>query len=97
VFSILQQFCHLMLENVVRMKLFIWPFLSHYDKNSVKDNTVWKNVIYSITNHDIDMKIQYNMDPCMAHIFVTVNFSEKCLFMGVIFIFRRQDRSGISR
>jgi hypothetical protein len=76
-----------MLENVVRMKLFIWPFLSHNDKNSEKENTVWKNVIYSITNHDIDTKIQYNMNQYMAHIFVTVNFSEKCLFMGVIFNF----------
>ncbi len=96
-YSILQQFCYLMLENLVRMKLFIWPFLSHYDKNSIYKNTVRKNAVYSITNHDIDMKILNNMNQYMAHTFVTVNFSEKCLFMGAIFNFGRQDRSAISR
>ncbi len=73
-YSILQQFCYL-LENVARMKLFIWPFLSSYDKNSVKKTTVWENVVYPIPNHDIDMKIPNNMKQCMAHIFVIVNFS----------------------
>jgi hypothetical protein len=41
-YSILQQFCYLMLENVVRMKLFIRPFLSHYDKNCFKKNGLEK-------------------------------------------------------
>ncbi len=36
------------------------------------------------------------MKQSMANIFVKVNFSEKCLFMGAIFNFWRQDRSGIS-
>jgi hypothetical protein len=49
-----------MVENQVRMKLFIWPFLSHYDKNSIK-NTVWKNAVYSITNLGIDMTILINI------------------------------------
>ncbi len=57
-----------------------------------KKNTVGKNLVYSITNHDIDMKINSNMNQCMAHIFVTVNFSEKCLFMGVYSIF--EDKIG---
>jgi hypothetical protein len=48
-------------------------------------NTVSKNVVYSITNQGIDLKILINIKKCMAHIFVTVNFSENCLFMGVIF------------
>jgi hypothetical protein len=85
-YSILQQFCYLMLENLVRMKLFISPFLSHYNKNS-KKNKVWKNSVYSMTNHDIDMKIINNMKQSMVQIFVTVNFSEKCLFMDAIFNF----------
>ncbi len=85
-YSILQQVCYFKLENVVRLKLFIWPFLSHYDKNSIK-NTVWKNVVYSITNHEIDIKIPNNMKQRMTYIFVTVNFSWKCLFMGAIFNF----------
>jgi hypothetical protein len=33
------------------------------------------------------MKILNNMEQSMANIFVTVNFSEKCLFMGAIFNF----------
>ncbi len=33
------------------------------------------------------MKIVDNMKHSMANIFVTVNFSEKCLFMGAIFNF----------
>ncbi len=69
------------------MKLFKWPFLSHYNKNSKKNITVCKNAVYSITNHGIDMKILNNIKQCMAHIFVTVNFSENCLFMGAIFNF----------
>jgi hypothetical protein len=52
-----------------------------------QENIVWKNAGYSITNHDIDRKILNNMKKSMANIFVTVNFSEKCLFMGAVFNF----------
>jgi hypothetical protein len=36
-----------------------------------KKNTVWQNAVYSINDPDIDLKIQYDMKPSMAHIFVT--------------------------
>ncbi len=60
-------------------------------------NTVWQNLINSITNHDVDLKFLRDMNCCMAHIFVTVNFSEKSLFMGATFSFRIQVRSEVSR
>ncbi len=60
-------------------------------------NTVWKNWINSITNQDIDLKFLRGMTCCMAHIFVTVNFSKKCLFMGATFRFWIQVRSEPSR
>jgi hypothetical protein len=49
-------------------------------------NTVWQNLINSITNQGIDLKFLRGMD-CWRTLFVTLNFSEKCLFMGAIFSF----------
>ncbi len=40
-----------------------------------KKKTVWKNVVVSRTNHDIDMKILNNMKQSMAHIFVAVKWN----------------------
>jgi hypothetical protein len=51
-------------------------------------NTVWQNLINSITNHGVDLRFLRDMNCCMAPIFVTVNFSEKSLlFMGATFSF----------
>jgi hypothetical protein len=51
-YSILHQFHYLMENNLVRMKLFIWPSLSQNDNISIKKK-VLQNTIYSVTNVDI--------------------------------------------
>jgi hypothetical protein len=81
----------------VRIKLFILPSLWHNDNISVKKNMVWQNTIYSITNQGIDLEIPRHINWSMAHIFVTVSFSGKCLLMGATFDFLRKVRSGPSR
>ncbi len=86
-----------MLNTFVRTKLFRRLSPSHNDNISRKENTVWQNVINSITNQDIDLKFLRDMNSCMAHIFVTVNFSEKFLFMGATFSFCIKVRSEPSR
>jgi hypothetical protein len=58
---------------------------------------VWKNTVNSITSQDIDLEIPNDINPSMAHIFITVNFSGKCLFMGANLNFLRQVRSEPSR
>ncbi len=72
------------MEYFCQDEAFLYGYLYH--TTAIK-NTVWQNLINSITNQDIDLKFLKGMDCCMAHIFVTVNFSEKCLFMGVTFSF----------
>ncbi len=53
----------------------------------LKKNRVWKNMIYSITNQYIDLIFLGDMNWSMARIFVTANFSGKCLLMGATFNF----------
>ncbi len=60
-------------------------------------NTVWQNTIYSITNKGIDLKIHRDMHWSMAHIFIILYYSGKCLFIGAIFNFPRQGMSGPTR
>ncbi len=61
-----------------------------------KKNWVLKNIIYSITNQYIDLKFLGDMNWYMARIFVTANFSGKCLLIGATFNFWRKVRSGPS-
>jgi hypothetical protein len=75
-------------------------YVSHNDNTSIKKmqfGKIWLIQYLIKIRYGIDLKFLSDMNCCMAHFFVTINFSEKCLFMGATFSFWTQVRSEPSR
>ncbi len=84
-------------EQFCQGETFHLAILSHNNKNSFFFKYGLAKYNSFNTNKDIDLKIRRDMHWSLAHIFIIVNFSWKCLFLGAIFSFPRQGMSGTTR